>query len=67
MRNIRGEADVFRKNFNEALESRVVSQAFQKAEDVSGQYGFKIYNATRGGCLEVHERVDFDQLFDGLS
>lgn len=62
-----GEADIVRKNFDGALESRVVSLAFQKAEDVSGLYGFKIYNATRGGCLEVHERVNFDQLFDGLS
>jgi len=25
--------------------------------------GIKIYNATRGGCLEVFERVDFDKLF----
>lgn len=25
--------------------------------------GIKIYNATRGGKLEVFERVDFDKLF----
>ena len=25
--------------------------------------GIKIYNATRGGALEVFERVDFDSLF----
>ena len=60
------EADIFRENFDEIMESRMVSRAFQKAEEVSGQHGFKIYNVTRGGCLEVHERVDFDQLFGGL-
>lgn len=61
------ESDIIRENFNEAMESRIVSQAFQKAEEVAEQYGFKIYNATRGGSLEVHERVDFDKLFDGQS
>lgn len=60
------ESDIIRENFDEIMESRMVAQAFQKAEEVSEQYGFKIYNATRGGCLEVHERVDFDKLFDGL-
>ena len=58
------ESDIFRKNFDEIAESRMVSQAFRKAEEVSERYGFKIYNATRGGCLEAHERVDFDTLFE---
>lgn len=61
------ESDIIRENFNEAMESRMVSQAFQKAEEVSKRRGFKIYNATRGGSLEAHERVDFNKLFDGLS
>lgn len=61
------ETDVLRENFDEAMESRMVSQAFQKAEEVSRRYGFKIYNVTRGGSLEVHERVDFNKLFDMLS
>ena len=61
------ESDVIRENFNEVMESRMVSQAFQKAGEVSKRYGFKIYNATRGGCLETHDRVDFDKLFDGQS
>ncbi len=38
--------------------------AYQKAEEYSRQHGFRIYNATRGGKLEVFERVDFDKLFD---
>ena len=61
------EADVFRENYDKEMESRIISLAFQKAEKMSAQYGFKIYNATRGGCLETHERVDFDRLFEGLS
>lgn len=61
------ESDIIRENFDELMESRMVSRAFQKAEEMSAQCGFKIYNATRGGSLEVHERVDFDRLFDGRS
>ncbi len=37
--------------------------AYQCAEDFSRKNGFRIYNATRGGALEVFERVDFDSLF----
>jgi hypothetical protein len=33
------------------------------AERYSRDHGFRIYNATRGGELEVFERVDFDGLF----
>ena len=37
--------------------------AYQKAELYSRTHGFRIYNATRGGKVEVFERVDFDTLF----
>lgn len=37
--------------------------AYKKAREFADQNGFKIYNATRGGNLEVFERVDFDSLF----
>jgi len=37
--------------------------AYEKAEQYSRQHGFRIYNATRGGDLEVFERIDFDSLF----
>lgn len=37
--------------------------AFEAAGNLSGTFGIKIYNATRGGKLEVFERVDFDSLF----
>lgn len=36
--------------------------AYDYAERISHQLGFRIYNATRGGCLETFERVDFDDV-----
>ena len=38
-------------------------QAYKKAELYSRRNDFRIFNATRGGKLEVFERVDFDSLF----
>lgn len=38
--------------------------AYQSAEQFSYRNGFRIYNATRGGKLEIFERVDFDSLFE---
>ena len=35
---------------------------FEVAKKVAGETGKKIYNATRGGKLEVFERVEFDSL-----
>lgn len=37
--------------------------AYKKARQVCEDQGIKIMNATRGGKLEVFERVDFDSLF----
>lgn len=37
--------------------------AFCKAREYADKKGIRIYNATRGGYLEVFERVVFDQLF----
>ena len=37
--------------------------AYQAAKKYADEHGIKIYNATRGGKLEVFERVDFDTLF----
>lgn len=39
------------------------TRAYEKAEIYSRAHGFRIFNATRGGKLEVFERVDFDSLF----
>lgn len=40
-----------------------INLAYQKAEVYSRANGFRIYNATRGGMVEVFERVKFDTLF----
>lgn len=37
--------------------------ALDFADKFSRENGFRIYNATRGGCCESFERVDFDSLF----
>ncbi len=39
------------------------TMAFEKAKEYADSHGIKILNATRGGKLEVFERVDFDALF----
>ena len=36
---------------------------YQAAKRYADAHGIKIYNATRGGKLEVFERVNFDTLF----
>lgn len=46
-----------------AFSSERIICAYQKAELYSRKHGFRIYNATRGGKVEVFERVDFDTLF----
>ncbi len=38
--------------------------AYKKAKEYADAHGIKIYNATRGGRLEVFERVNFDDLFN---
>lgn len=37
---------------------------YQAARYYAREHGIKVFNATRGGRLEVFERVDFDKLFD---
>lgn len=39
-------------------------RAYKAAEDISHKRGIRIYNATRGGKLEVFERKEFDTLFN---
>lgn len=38
--------------------------SYQVAKEYADVHDIKIYNATRGGMLEVFERVDFDRLFE---
>lgn len=44
--------------------TEVVKAGYNKAKQYAQEYGIEIYNATRGGELEVFERVDFDTLFN---
>ena len=39
-------------------------KAFLKAKEVCDQLGVRIYNATRGGALEVFERVNLDDVLN---
>lgn len=48
---------------SEELTTLVCRNAYKRVKVASVEYGFKIYNATRGGCLEEFERVNFDELF----
>lgn len=43
--------------------NKMVYLAYQSAKKYADAHGIKIYNATRGGNLDVFERRDFDQLF----
>lgn len=54
---IAGEADNIDHKENFML------KAYEYAKNYADTHGIKIYNATRGGMLEVFERVDFDSLF----
>lgn len=55
------------KNMDQSEEGRYCVEAIMEeylcAKNYAESHGIKIYNATRGGKLEVFERVDFDTLF----
>ena len=40
-----------------------MTYAYMSAEPYSRDHGFRIFNATRGGKLEVFERKNFDEVF----
>lgn len=44
-------------------EERETAVSLAAARQYAKERGFRIYNATRGGRLEIFERVDFDTLF----
>lgn len=48
--------------FEDKQQERLIA-SFKAAKEYADEHGIKIYNATRGGKLEVFERVDFDSLF----
>lgn len=68
--NYKDESNHFVKNYyNEESKTGVFAKeqqlrAYRSAKQYAQNHGIRIYNATRGGKLEVFERVDFDRLFD---
>jgi hypothetical protein len=40
------------------------NSVYRSAKKYANENGIRIFNATRGGALEVFERVDFDDLFE---
>lgn len=65
------EKDHFSKDYDERIENIVsvvppiyaFKLAFQKVKEICDQKGIIIKNATRGGKLEVFERIEFEKLF----
>ena len=60
-------SDKYIENYNGTIKNLVapaylVSMAFETAKEACEKVGVTIKNATRGGKLEVFERVDFDEL-----
>ena len=61
--------DYFCDKYNEDKENLYIPNtetstlAYIEMKNVCEKHGVKVYNATRGGKLEVFERVDFDKLF----
>lgn len=41
----------------------LMEKAYREARKYCDKHGIRIYNATRGGKLEVFERIDFERLF----
>lgn len=68
--NYKDASNHFVKNYyNEESKTGVFAKeqqlrAYRSAKQYAQNHGIRIYNATRGGKLEVFERVDFDRLFD---
>lgn len=64
-----GEVNHFHKEYRRPGEKWNVpnlhyhEKSFSKAKEESEKYGAQILNATRGGKLEIFERVSFDNLF----
>lgn len=49
--------------YNEYILQRVQKKGYIKAKEYAQENNIKIYNATRGGKLNIFERCSFDELF----
>lgn len=59
-----GQVAIENRNLPKIVE---MTRAYNSAEQFSKEGGFRIYNATRGGKLEVFQRVSLDSLVSGGS
>ncbi len=51
------------QNTRKGYDVKRVEKAFERAKAHSEKHNYRIFNATRGGMLEIFERVNFDKLF----
>lgn len=59
---IKNHAEFIEEN-NGVYHTDIILKGYMMAKEYADSHGIKIYNATRGGRLEVFERVNFDDLF----
>ena len=52
------------KDIKYRLATDMIFTGYEVAKKYADVHGIKIYNATRGGALEVFERAEFDSLFN---
>ena len=62
--------DYFCEDYDNDIKDLVIhdmgnnTRVYRKAKQACDELGIKIFNATRGGKLEVFPRIDFDSLFE---
>lgn len=62
-RNVRNHSEIMAKDTMWGVANiERVEKAYTAARDYADAHGIRIYNATRGGKLEIFERVNFDEL-----
>jgi len=62
--NLKDHAEMLHDSFHvNAAPVYKMTRAYEAAKRYAEAHGIRICNATRGGALEVFERVDFDSLF----
>lgn len=63
-KNVRNHSEIMEKDRMWGVaDMERVEKAYTAAKAYADTHGIKIYNATRGGKLEIFERITFDELF----
>ena len=61
-KNLKNHADIIEET-DGIYHTDIILKGYMIAKEYADLHGIKIFNATRGGKLEVFERVNFDDLF----